>query len=149
MNQGQVMDKIMLRLTVVDDYPPVASEGVWAQQQPDGLYRVANIPFYSPDVCYEDDVAVQVQDDGLKWFKQIERSSGNSTLRLVFFETGRARTSEVLERINALGCRWEGMSKAFYSINVPASVLLDSVLDYLQACFEQDWLDYESGLLRQ
>ena len=31
----------------------------------------------------------------------------------------------------------------------PASVLLDSVLDYLQACFEQGWLDYESGLLRQ
>ncbi len=39
------MDKIMLRLTVVDDYPPVASEGGWAERQPDGLYRIANLPF--------------------------------------------------------------------------------------------------------
>lgn len=56
---------------------------------------------------------------------------------------------QVLERIHALGCRCEGMSKAFYTINAPATVPLDSVLDYLQACVEQDWLDYESGLLRQ
>ncbi|WP_244168896.1 DUF4265 domain-containing protein [Pseudomonas saponiphila] len=149
MNQGQVMDKIMLRLTVVDDYPPVASEGVWAQLQPDGLYRIVNFPFYSQDVCYEDDVAVQVEADGLKWFRQVVHGSGNSTLRLVFFEAGRERITEVLERINALGCRWEGMSKAFFAVNVPASVSLDCVLDYLQQCFEQGWLDYESGLLRQ
>lgn len=149
MNQGQVMDKIMLRLTVVDDYPPVASEGVWAERQPDGLYRIANLPFYSQDACYEDDVEVQEEADGLKWFRRVGRSSGNSTLRLVFFDVGRARTPEVLARINALGCSWEGMSKAFFAVNVPASVSLDSVLEYLQECFEQDWLDYESGLLRQ
>ncbi|MCE4056900.1 DUF4265 domain-containing protein [Pseudomonas sp. Au-Pse12] len=149
MNQGQVMDKIMLRLTVVDDYPPVASEGVWAELQPDGLYRIANFPFYSQDVCYDDEVAVQVEADGLKWFRQVGRSSGNSTLRVVFFKAGRERIAEVLERIDALGCRWEGMSQAFFAVNVPASVSLDSVLEYLQACFDQDWLDYESGLLRQ
>lgn len=143
------MDKIMLRLTVVDDYPPAASEGVWAEQQPDGLYRIANLPFYSQDVCYDDEVAVQIEADGLKWFRQVGRSSGNSTLRVVFFKAGRERIPEVLERINALGCRWEGMSQAFFAVNVPASVPLDSVLEYLQACVDQDWLDYESGLLRQ
>ncbi|NBF04921.1 DUF4265 domain-containing protein [Pseudomonas sp. Fl5BN2] len=143
------MDKIILRLSVVDDYPPAATEGVWAERQPSGFYRIANIPFYSQDVCLDDEVEVRVEADGLKWFQQVGISSGNSTLRLVFMTSEDQRVPEVLERINALGCSWEGFSSRFYSVNVPATVLLDSVLEYLQERFEQGWLDYESGLLRQ
>ncbi len=143
------MDKIMLRLAVVDDYPPVSSEGVWAERQPSGCYRVANIPFYSQELCYEDEVQVSTEADGLKWFQQVASSSGNSTLRLVFFAPHAQRSPEVLERINRLGCTWEGASARFYSVNVPASASLDDVLDYLSQCSEQGWLDYETGLLRQ
>lgn len=143
------MDKIMLRLSVVDDYPPATTEGVWAERQASGVYRIANIPFYSQEVCLDDEVEVRVGDDGLKWFHQVATSSGNSTLRLVFMSAGSERITEVLERINALGCTWEGFSKRFYSVNVPATVLFDAVLEYLLEPFEQEWLDYEYGLVRQ
>jgi hypothetical protein len=147
--QGQVMDKIMLRLAVVDDYPPASSEGVWAELQPSGFYRIANIPFYSQEVCLEDEVEVRVEEDGLKWFHQVARSSGNSTLRLIFMAAGKAQVAEVLERLVDMGCRWEGFSALFHSVNVPAAVSLDRVLEYLSQAFEQEWLDYETGLLRQ
>ncbi|MGC5700881.1 DUF4265 domain-containing protein [Pseudomonas sp. NFXW11] len=143
------MDKIMLRLSVVDDYPPAASEGVWAERLADGCYRIANIPFYSQELCSGDEVQVRTEADGLQWFCEVVRSSGNSTLRLIFMVAGEAQINPVLQRISDLGCRWEGFSQRFYSVNVPPSVSLDTVLDYLQECFEQDWLDYETGLLRQ
>ncbi|ERO60757.1 hypothetical protein P308_12945 [Pseudomonas piscis] len=143
------MDKIMLRLTVVDDYPPVSSEGVWAQLQPCGHYRIDNIPFYSRELCWGDEVQVRVADDGLKWFERVIRASTNSTLRLVFHEPGHDEAQQVLQHLVALGCSWEGLHRWFYALNVPAEVSLDQVLDYLHELGEQGWLDYEHGVLRQ
>ena len=46
--------KVVFDLEVVDDYPPVASEGVWCTLTPDGNFRVDNLPFYVPGLALEE-----------------------------------------------------------------------------------------------
>ncbi|UXZ45556.1 DUF4265 domain-containing protein [Pseudomonas soli] len=143
------MQKIHFPLVIVDDYPPVSSEGVWAEPLDDGTFRVDNIPFYSRDACLDDRVSAARGTDGEWLFQRVELDSGNSTLRIVFFDQGVPAIETVLEGLQNLGCGWEGMNRRFFSINVPATVSFDAVLERLDPLAEREWLDYEYGLIRQ
>lgn len=143
------MEKVSFKLLVDDDYPPVSTERVWAQKLPSGLFRIKNIPFYIVEVSLDDEVAVEVGVDGEYLFAEVKKESGNSTVRIVFFEAGVSEIPDVLDTIVAMGGTWEGMGKKFFSINVPEKVSLDNVLEFLIVCAEKDWLDYEIGMTRQ
>lgn len=143
------MQKIVFQLEVIDDYPPVSAERMWAEPLPDGTYRVRNIPFYSHEVCLDDEVSVTRCTEGTLRFEAVVKPSGNSTVRVIFMQSGYAGMPAVLDAVTALGCTWEGCSTHFVALNIAPTVSLDAVLALLDVQFEQGCLDYESGLLRQ
>lgn len=143
------MEKVFFKLLVEDDYPPVSSESLWAERLDSGSFIVKNIPFYTREVCLDDEISVSPVVNAEYHFEKVIKNTGNSTLRIIFFEAGEPWISSVLEDLVARGCAWEGMSKKFFSINVPADVSLDDVLSVLAEKEAKGWLDYESGMLRQ
>lgn len=143
------LQKIVFNLDVVDDYPPVGAERMWAEALPDGTFRVRNIPFYSHEVCLHDEVSATHSGEGLLHFEAMVKPSGNSTVRVIFFAAGYDSMLAVLETLTAMGCTWEGLKAHFFTLNIASSVSLDAVLELLEAQAEQGCLDYESGLLRQ
>lgn len=52
------MEQIFFNLPVVDDYPPVSTESLWAEKLSSGNYKIKNIPFYSKDVSFGDVISV-------------------------------------------------------------------------------------------
>jgi hypothetical protein len=143
------MEKVFFRLTVTDDYPPVSSESVWAESLLSGSFTVKNIPFYSKDACFDDEILARAGADGERYFERVITSSGNSTIRIIFFDVGKPHISIVLKKLVVIGCTWEGASEKFFSVNIPVSVSLDEVIEYLCEGEDNEWLDYEYGLLRQ
>lgn len=143
------MEKVFFRLLVEDDYPPVSSESLWAERLSARSFIVKNIPFYTREVSLDDEISVRAGANGEYQFEKVIKDTGNSTLRIVFFDAGEPWISSVLAALADSGCTWEGMSKKFFSINVPADVSLDDILDALAEKAEKGWLDYESGMLRQ
>ncbi|EDW4488198.1 DUF4265 domain-containing protein [Salmonella enterica subsp. enterica] len=141
------MECVYFYLVVEEDYPPVSTESVWAEKLSSGNYRIKNIPFYTKDVSLDDVVSVKKGQDGELLFHRVVRHSGNSTLRVVFFEE--IFTHRVIRKLENMGCSWENMSGSLYSINVPCPTKTDVVIDYLEKKFSMEILDYECGKLNQ
>ena len=52
------MKKLFLNLEVIDGYPPVSMESIWAEVTEEGYLKINNIPFYSKEVSFGDIVSV-------------------------------------------------------------------------------------------
>ena len=52
------MKKLFLNLEVIDGYPPVSMESVWAEVTEESYFKINNIPFYSKEVSFGDIVSV-------------------------------------------------------------------------------------------
>ena len=79
------MKKLFLNLEVIDGYPPVSMESIWAEVTEEGYLKINNIPFYSKEISLGDIVSgIQTEENYLLYDKTIIQSK-NSTLRIVFF----------------------------------------------------------------
>jgi hypothetical protein len=80
--------KVHFRLTQDQDgYPPAAVESVWAEAGEDAQeYKIDNVPFFSREATLGDIVKVRSDIDGHLWFDALLRPSGNSLIRIVFFD---------------------------------------------------------------
>lgn len=139
------MERVYFHLVVEDDYPPVSTESLWAEKLSSGNLRIKNIPFYTKEVSLDDVVSVKKSQGSDLLFHKIIRHSGNSTLRIVFFEE--VFTYRVIRKLECMGCLWEHMSGSLYSINAPCLFKLNSVINYLEKKSLQGILDYEYGKL--
>ena len=52
------MKKLFLNLEVIDGYPPVSMESIWAEETEEGYLKINNIPFYSKEISFGDIVSV-------------------------------------------------------------------------------------------
>ncbi len=131
-----------------DDYPPVAVESVWATPgQGPGRFVLDNVPFFTRDATLGDEVAVSVAEGGY-WFESVVNRSGNSLIRVVFFDT--SHRDRVMQDLQALGCSTESLAAhSLVAVNVPEQVPLRTVREYLQGETAADHLDYEEPILRQ
>jgi hypothetical protein len=124
----------------------IAEETIWADPY-NGHYKVDNIPFYAPNLAYNDIISVE-EDDGVLYFDSLIKASGHSTVQVIFFEINKEK--EVLNKLEEMGCAWEGMKGGtYYAIDIPPEKdyriikeILDierqnSVLDYKEACLGQ------------
>ena len=82
MGENEVV-KIRFRLLQgADGYPPCDSEGLWATPLGGGAYRVANLPWFVPDVALGDVVRAVADGDGILWAVERTEESGNCTIRV-------------------------------------------------------------------
>lgn len=78
----------------------IESEGMWADETPEGTYLVKNVPFFAYHVSYQDEVAARWRDDGRLWALGVIANSGNVTLRAVATSNDRTRAERDMTRLS-------------------------------------------------
>lgn len=140
------MKKIFFKLIIEDNYPPVSEESIWGVDLGNNLFKINNIPFYTKDVSFNDIVSV-VDIDGVLHYKKTIKSSGNSTIRIIFFDG--KEIEDCINAIQKMGCDYEKFSSTFIAINIPITTNLEIVLDYLEYLSFKEIADYEYGKIVQ
>ena len=140
------MKKIFFKLIVEDGYPPVSEESIWGIELDNNFFEINNIPFYTKDVSFGDSVSVIEKNEHLYYEKTV-KSSGNSTIRIIFFDEEKAE--ECINYIEKMGCTYEKFSSTFISINIPITLNIETVLNYLEYLSTQEIADYEYGKILQ
>jgi hypothetical protein len=87
-------------LTYKDDEDLYKVESVWARVE-GNYFRIDNIPFFAPNIAYNDLVSAELEDGGLQYEKMIE-PSGHSTIQLVIAD-GRSQLETGYD-FEELGC---------------------------------------------
>ena len=90
-----------------DGDPPVAVESLWAERTKEG-YLIDSVPFFTNEATNGDRVAVSSGEGDARWFDKILQRSGNSLIRVVFFDLD--RQDAVVNHLILLGCGTERMS---------------------------------------
>src|SRR4029077_13431760 len=80
--------KVRFSLQRVDGWPPVESEGVWAEPLGGDLYRVDNTPWFIPNLGADDVVKALAGSDGVLWAIERERWAGRLTIRVIPSRSG-------------------------------------------------------------
>lgn len=137
--------KILVPTEAENGYPPEEWESLWAKPLGGGRFKIDNIPFYAKNLSCDDIVEVSREADGYLFRRVIERSE-NSTIRVVVYDL--AKEDSVRSDLTDLGCSMEGTGiSGMIAINVP-KVSLTEVLDFLEAAYAEEKLDFEEGALR-
>lgn len=143
------MKKLFFNLEVIDGYPPVSMESIWAEVTEEGYLKINNIPFYSKEISLGDIVSgIQTEENYLLYDKTIIHSK-NSTLRIVFFNENQKFKDKILTKLIDLGCESEAFNVNFYAINIPIQVDIEEIYNFLDEFVETDDLDYDTGYLAQ
>lgn len=110
-------------------------ECLWAAPRGGHLYQIDNNPFFAYRVSWQDIVEAEPDEEGILCFVRVVEKSGNRTVRVITkgYETTSAAAKPFLDGIVKLGCDYEGMQPYLISINVPPTVDLQAVADYLIA----------------
>lgn len=110
------------------------AESLWAISLGQNLYRLENSPWWAHGVSWKDIIeAVPDEADGLPVFRRVVEKSGNRTLRLLLdppaaqFPNSRG----ILDKVVELGCSYEGSNRKFSAINIPATIELRRICDFL------------------
>ena len=120
------MKKIIFKIDAdEDDWPPVASEGIWCEQK-DDLYTICNAPFFVKGIAYGDTVRIRGVGDNEFAIEEVVEKSGNSTVWLYF--GNKEVNKNLIEDLGHLGCGYEGGAvEGYFSVNVPKGVSMDEV----------------------
>lgn len=137
------MDK-KIKICYYDVENNVAVESLWATKEGE-FYRIKNIPFFAPNLSYDDLVKVELDDNEL-YFDELVQASGHSTLQIIFFDDD--FISIVKSHLTELGCSWEGSHKEKYiSVDIPSSVDYKPVKTFLEGLESQSKLSYKEACL--
>ena len=93
-------------------------ETLWAFDLGDGRYRLDSTPWFQYGVSYQDVVEASPEADGMLFFSRVVAKSGNCTVR-VHADDG--VSSELIERLVAIGCTYEGASPKYIAFDVPVA----------------------------
>lgn len=137
MTKTEGMVKVRLRGPHASDV-----ETLWAVPVDENLYRLDNSPFFAYGVSWQDIIEARLADDQFLEYVRCVKKSGNRTLRVIFqgYRSEDQPAREILRELRNLGCSYEGMQPRMISINVPPSVDLELIADFLS---EQSGLQWE------
>lgn len=140
--------KMLVDITQDEDgYPPVSVEGVWVEPVPSGDFRIENIPFYARELSCDDIVSGRLSGDGNLHFAGLVVPSGNSTFRVIVHEG--ARLDRVRSGIVEHGVTTEvDRRQQLIAIDIPSTVRIEPLLNYLMSLRDEGIADFEEGALR-
>jgi hypothetical protein len=123
--------KVLFRVPNEDGTAEV--ETLWATPLGDDKYKLDNSPLYAYSVSWQDIVYAPFStEEGLPTFERVLSKSGNRTIRVAFEFP--AESDQVMKGLVALGCDYEGANTRYISVNIPPSVKLEIVRQYLIQC---------------
>lgn len=113
--------------------PDVGYENLWAARVKRQRYRIESIPFFIYGVSLHDVVAASPDHEGRLQFTKVVEASGNRTLRVrsAEFAKNPAKRKAVTTRLERLDCGVEIQRGRLLAVNVPRTVDLKTVIEYL------------------
>ncbi|WP_334127092.1 DUF4265 domain-containing protein [Empedobacter brevis] len=134
-------------ITFYDLENNISEEILWIEPQNNDLYQVKSIPFFAPNIAYDDIIKVE-DDEGILYFDEIVQTSENSTIQVVFFKDEYVEST--IKEIELLGCSWEGMhNQKILAIDIPFNIKYARVREYLDKLFDIKILDYKEACLSE
>ena len=129
----------------VSDWHDHQAESLWAEPLAEGVFRIANIPFYADGLSYGDIVAVH-EREGEKLITGVTRRGGHSTYRLFLTETGLTDTwlSHWLP-LEDVGCTYERATKRLLGVDVPPEANIHVAYRLLDAGEQADIWSFQEG----
>lgn len=138
------MEESKVKFIYYDLEDNLAVESVWALKE-GNYFRIKNIPFFAPNIAFDDLVSVE-NDEGELFFDDIIEESGNSTLQLIIFNE--KDINEVTKKIESFYCGWEGSHlKGYLSVNIPKDIDYTPIKAFLDEQAEKGLLDYKEACL--
>jgi hypothetical protein len=135
-------------------WPPHDAETLWAERQPDGSFKLDNIPVFVRGVsCY--DIIAADQDEPPEgeagfWyrFRRVVEPSGHGTVRI--WAKDADSVPGLRENLRGFGCDSEGTHlPRLIAVDIPVSADVEAVMEFIAAGEERgDW-EYEEGCLPQ
>lgn len=108
-------------------------ERAWATPVGPGRFRLENSPFWAYRVSWLDVVEAEPDATGMLHMTRVVGKSGHRTVRITL-ERGPDESPEsraMLQRLNSMGCSWEGMNPLYLAVDLPPEVELQRVADFL------------------
>ncbi|WP_037588055.1 DUF4265 domain-containing protein [Stenoxybacter acetivorans] len=138
--------KVYFYLKQKDDWPPFASEFIWANSLGDDRYQLNNIPFFAEGVSFGDVIKADIQN-GNPWFVNIVKASTNSTLRVFCFDT--QKKIEFSKWLGQNSCMSElGFEGEYIVANIPGTIDIDALEQFLADIEEPGQFEFEFSCLR-
>jgi hypothetical protein len=108
---------VKVRFSLVQDedgWPPVSSEGVWAEPLGGDHYRIDNTPWFTRNLSVDDVVEAVAGDDGLLWATRRVSHGGRLTVRVIPLRDGPLQDLQaVLDAFEDLDVTGEGAAPAY------------------------------------
>ena len=125
----------------------IAEETVWGEHVKGIYYKVKNIPFFAPNVAFNDLISVE-DDNGILYFDNIIEASEHSTIQIVIFKGG--EKMRIIEELENFGCTWEGMHDQVYlAVDVSPDIDYKLIKRFLKAERDKGVIDYREACLSQ
>lgn len=141
--------KVVVELDVVDGWPPVSSERLWAFELGGDRYRIDNVPWFARDLAVGDVVrAVAPDAESHPVLREVLDRSDHLTLRLVVLRRGplAGDLGRALERFKLPGVYAEGAEQfGMLALDVEASADLDVIAATLRAGVGDGSWEYDEG----
>ncbi|MEV7972961.1 DUF4265 domain-containing protein [Cellulomonas sp. NPDC089187] len=146
------MEHVTIRFALEPDedgWPPVASEGIWAQPLGDGRYRLDNTPWFVRGTSANDVVAAAPDAAGTLWCSSTIGQSDRLTVRVIPRDDGplRGECQGVLDAFTPLGVTGEGLTQPLHlvALDIGPAVDLGAVKRLLDAGENDGRWFYEEG----
>ncbi|MDC5335043.1 DUF4265 domain-containing protein [Acinetobacter baumannii] len=131
----------------LDKNNELSKELIWGEMYKTDQYFVKSIPFFAPNLAFDDLIQVEIENETL-YFADLIKPSNNSTLRIIFFNNDIKYIEEILATLESYLCGWEGFEgKVYYAINIPEKVNYALIKKYLED--NNKLLDYEEACLSE
>ncbi|WTO36592.1 DUF4265 domain-containing protein [Streptomyces achromogenes] len=116
----------------------------------DGTVRLDNTPWFVKGIACGDVVAVEADEEGLRWAGEVVRPSGNCTIRLIVLRDGgsTAARQSVLDAFHGLGVCGEGIDRfgmVALALDVPPTAELAKARRLIRHGVAKEWWDVEEG----
>jgi len=139
------MKKSKVILTYYDEEDNIAEEKVWVEQINDLIYQIKNIPFFAPNIAYDDIIKVEKEEEGL-YFDEIVETSEHSTIQVIFFKE--SIIEDVIKQLELFGCSWEGFdNQKLLAVDILPKIDYSEIQQYLDSLLEKGELDYREACL--
>lgn len=134
-------------VTYYDVEENLAEETLWIDSLDDNKYQVKNVPFFAPNIAYNDIIAVE-EEDGSLYFDEIIETSEHSTVQIIIFK--KEAIEQTIKDIESLKCSWEGMhEQLLIAVDVPPNVNYLDVRKYLNKQFSNNIFDFKEACLSE
>ena len=121
--------------------PDLGYENLWASPLTNKRYRIESIPFFVYGVSIHDIITASADEQGVLHFGKLLTSSGNRTLRARSddFAKKPSRRRKVIADLQSLGSGVVQLRSRLLGINVPPTVDLQTVKEYLTNNAKVSW----------